>query len=63
MLDLSIKYNKTIQEESKVDDDDQKAIMNVGKIDAKKRLEVDVELLMTANIVQSLGAMLDVVVF
>ena len=63
MLDLSIKYNKTIQEEAKVDDDDQKAIMNVGKIDAKKRLEVDVELLMTANIVQSLGAMLDVVVF
>ena len=63
MLDLSTKYNKTIQEEAKVDDDDQKAIMNVGKIDAKKRLEVDVELLMTANIVQSLGAMLDVVVF
>lgn len=39
------------------------AVMTVGKVDPKKRLEGAVQQLMTANIGQSLGAMLDTVVF
>jgi 26S proteasome regulatory subunit N11 len=35
----------------------------VGKLDPRKRLQGDLESLMSANIVQSLGTMLDAVVF
>ncbi len=35
----------------------------VGKLDPRKRLQSDLESLMSANIVQSLGTMLDAVVF
>tara|TARA_R110002050_G_scaffold169629_1_gene301387 strand:+ start:793 stop:981 length:189 start_codon:yes stop_codon:yes gene_type:complete len=62
MLELSTKYNKAIQDEEKMDAE-KLAIANVGKVDAKKHLQADVEKLMSANIVQTLGSMLDVVVF
>ena len=39
------------------------AIVNVGRQDAKKHLEDGVSTLMADNIVQTLGAMLDAVVF
>jgi len=39
------------------------AINNVGKLDPKRHLGQDVEKLMTANIVQTLGTILDTVTF
>lgn len=42
---------------------EQLAIKNVGKQDPKRHLEEKVDVLMTNNIVQCLGAMLDTVVF
>jgi hypothetical protein len=38
-------------------------VANVGKMDAKKHLAVGVNALMSSNIVQSMGTMLDTVVF
>ena len=62
MLDLAKAYNKAVQEE------DQKTaekfqIDQVGKLDAKKHLEDDIQMVMSDNIVQCLGTMLDTVVF
>jgi 26S proteasome regulatory subunit N11 len=62
MVDLSKKYEKAIQDEQKIDAK-KLTILNVGKIDARRHLEDDVEHLMTSNIIQTLGTMLDVVVF
>lgn len=42
---------------------EQLAIKNVGKQDPKRHLEEKVDNLMSANIVQCLGSMLDTVVF
>ena len=42
---------------------EQLAIKNVGKQDPKRHLEEQVNVLMTSNIVQCLGAMLHTVVF
>jgi 26S proteasome regulatory subunit N11 len=62
MLELVKSYNKAVQEE------DQKSaekfqIDQVGKLDAKKHLQEDIEAVMSSNIVQCLGTMLDTVVF
>lgn len=38
-------------------------VANVGKIDPKRHLENDVSALMASNIVQTLTAMLDTIVF
>ena len=62
MLDLTKQYNKAVQEECKVDLD-KLVVKNVGKLDPKKHLEQDVEQLMADNIVQTLGSMLDTIVF
>eukprot|EP01102_Stenamoeba_stenopodia_P003200 TRINITY_DN1312_c0_g7_i1.p1 TRINITY_DN1312_c0_g7~~TRINITY_DN1312_c0_g7_i1.p1 ORF type:complete len:306 (+),score=88.57 TRINITY_DN1312_c0_g7_i1:111-1028(+) len=62
MLELAKSYNKTVQDEGKMSLE-KLAIQNVGKLDAKRHLESDVEKLMSANINQLLGAMLDTVVF
>ena len=35
----------------------------VGKLDPKRHLEKDIDLVMSANIIQTLGTMLDTVVF
>jgi 26S proteasome regulatory subunit N11 len=62
MLDLAIKYNKAVQEEDQLSPE-KLAIANVGRQDAKKHLEEHVSNLMSSNIVQTLGTMLDTVVF
>merc|ERR1711982_147606 len=62
MLDLTEKYNKMIQDEFK-STEEEFAVKQVGKVDAKKRLESDVDDVMTNNILQALGAMLATVVF
>ncbi|KAG6402475.1 hypothetical protein SASPL_134670 [Salvia splendens] len=62
MLNLAIKYNKSVQEEDELSPE-KLAIANVGKQDAKKHLEEHVSNLMSSNIVQTLGTMLDTVVF
>lgn len=41
----------------------ERTVANVGKQDAKKHLEMNVAHLMSSNIVQTLGTMLDTVVF
>mmetsp|Transcript_75441 Transcript_75441/g.157306 ORF Transcript_75441/g.157306 Transcript_75441/m.157306 type:complete len:313 (-) Transcript_75441:122-1060(-) len=62
MLDLTAKYNKMIQDEFS-QTEEEFAVKQVGKVDAKKRLEQDVDNLMTNNILQALGSMLATVVF
>ena len=62
MARMAKAYHELIKEENELDAE-KFALANVGKINAKKRLEKDVEELMTSNIVQALGAMLDTVMF
>ncbi|CAM9161556.1 unnamed protein product [Choristocarpus tenellus] len=62
MLKLTKEYNERVQEEEGKTLDEL-AVLNVGKVDPKRHLESDVSDLMAANIVQSLGAMLDTVIF
>ncbi|BBN10121.1 26S proteasome regulatory subunit N11 [Marchantia polymorpha subsp. ruderalis] len=62
MLELAVKYNKAVQEEDQLSPE-KLAIANVGRQDAKKHLEEHVSNLMSSNIVQTLGTMLDTVVF
>jgi 26S proteasome regulatory subunit N11 len=38
-------------------------VANVGKMDAKKHLEAEVQKMMSGNIVQCMGTMLDTIVF
>ena len=62
MLDLANGYNKALEEEEKMTPE-QLAIKNVGKQDPKRHLEENVDVLMTSNIVQCMGAMVSTVVF
>jgi len=62
MLDLAKNYNKNIVEEDKLTKE-KLAIQNVGKLDPKRHLQQNVEELMTSNIVQTLGAMVDTIIF
>jgi len=62
MLSLAKNYDKALEEEEKMTPQ-QLAIKNVGKLDPKRHLEEKVGVLMSTNIVQCLGAMLDAVVF
>lgn len=62
MLNLAVKYNKAVQQEDELPPE-KLAIANVGRQDAKKHLEEHVSNLMSSNIVQTLGTMLDTVVF
>ena len=62
MLKLAKAYHKALEDEDKMTPE-QLAIKNVGKQDPKRHLEEKVNVLMTSNIVQCLGAMLDTVVF
>jgi len=62
MVELAKNYNKNIQEEEKLTKE-KLAIQNVGKLDPKRHLQQDIEQLMTSNIVQTLGAMIDTVAF
>lgn len=62
LRELSLRYQKAIQEENELTKDEL-VVARVGKIDAKARLSANVEKLMSDNIVQSLAAMIDTVVF
>jgi len=62
MLKLASEYNDRIQEEEGKTAE-QILVENVGKIDPKKHLESNVLDLMSSNIIQCLGTMLDTVVF
>lgn len=62
MLNLAGKYNKAVQQEDELTPE-KLAIANVGRQDAKKHLEEHVSDLMSSNIVQTLGTMLDTVIF
>jgi len=62
MLKLTKEYNKrVIADEGKTAEEI--LVENVGKIDPKKHLESGVNDLMSSNIIQCLGTMLDTVVF
>jgi len=60
--DLAEKYEKAVVEEDKLSAE-KLAIANVGRQDAKKHLQDHVHNLLANNIVQTLGTMLDTVVF
>jgi len=62
MLRLSKEYNQRVEEEEGKTVEEL-AIMHVGKVDPKRHLEQNVLDLMASNIIQSLGTMLDTVVF
>ena len=62
MLKLSKDFNERVmQEEGK--SAEEILVENVGKIDPKKHLETSVNELMSSNIIQCLGTMLDTVIF
>merc|ERR1711957_1087257 len=62
MLKLTKDYNERVmQEEGK--SAEEILVENVGKIDPKKHLETSVNELMSSNIIQCLGTMLDTVIF
>jgi 26S proteasome regulatory subunit N11 len=62
MVRLTTDYNNSVQEELKYSSE-KLEIMNVGKIDPKRHLESDVESLMSSNVVQTLGAMVNTLLF
>ncbi|BBH03649.1 Mov34/MPN/PAD-1 family protein [Prunus dulcis] len=64
MSTLAMQYITAVQEEYEEEDEPEKlAIAKVGRKDAKKHLEQLVSNLMSSNIGQTFGAMLDTVVF
>lgn len=62
MLELAKAYNKAVQEEDKVSKE-KLLVQKVGKLDPKKHLENNVEKLVSNNVVQTLGTMIDTIVF
>ncbi|KAF0971813.1 hypothetical protein FDP41_010036 [Naegleria fowleri] len=62
MVELAKTYNKMIQEEGKTSRE-QYQLANVGKLDPKRHLESSVEALMGSNVNQTLGMMLNTVIF
>eukprot|EP00916_Digyalum_oweni_P018215 GHVL01030586.1.p1 GENE.GHVL01030586.1~~GHVL01030586.1.p1 ORF type:complete len:308 (+),score=34.59 GHVL01030586.1:31-954(+) len=62
MLSLADSYTKVIQEELKKTQEEL-IVSSVGRIDPRKRLENEVDELMTSNILQTLGTMLDTIIF
>merc|ERR1740130_890789 len=62
MLNMTEKYNVAIRDEFKLTEDEF-VVKQAGKVDAKKRLEHDVDEVLTTNILQALGCMLSTVVF
>ncbi|MEW5307971.1 MAG: hypothetical protein WDW36_010338 [Sanguina aurantia] len=59
---LADRYDKSVVEEQSLAPDE-RVVANVGKTDAKKHLAMDVSSLMAANIIQTMGTMLDTVAF
>lgn len=62
MSNLAIKYNNALQEDGDAQPE-KLAIANVGRVDAKKHLEEHVSNMMSSNIAQTLGTVLDTVAF
>lgn len=62
ILQFVFYYSQALEDEEKMTPE-QLAIKNVGKQDPKRHLEEKVDTLMSNNIVQCLGAMLDTIVF
>ncbi|KAH0974297.1 hypothetical protein GBA52_016196 [Prunus armeniaca] len=62
MSNLAIKYNNALLEDGDAQPD-KLAIANVGRADAKKHLEEHVYNMMSSNIAQTLGTVLDIVAF
>lgn len=62
MVQLAKSYNKMLQEEAKTTKE-KFEIENVGKLDAKRHLQQDIEKVMTANIDQTMGTMLNQIIF
>ncbi len=62
MKNLSDAYEKAVKQETELSAD-ALLVATVGKVDAKKRIEDSVLELMSTNLVQLLGTMLDTVVF
>lgn len=62
LKDLSDRYDKEVVEEEHIPLE-KRVVAKAGKMDAKKRLEENVGSLMSANIVQCMGSMLDTIVF
>jgi len=62
MLDLAKGYNTAVQDEDKMSKE-KLVVHKVGKLDPKKHIEQDVNTLMSSNITQVLGTMLDTIAF
>lgn len=62
LKDLSEKYIKAVSDEQEMPHE-KRAVANVGKMDAKKHMQSSVQTLMSSNILQCMGTMLDTVVF
>jgi 26S proteasome regulatory subunit N11 len=62
VTELTRKYKNLIEDELKFSEAEL-VVKNVGKVDPKKGLSKDVDTLLTNNILQCLGSMLDTVVF
>ena len=62
MQALTKKYDTAVIEEEGLAPD-ARVVATVGRMDAKKHLEEQVQNLLSGNILQTMGAMLDVVVF
>jgi len=62
MMELAKSYDKAVQEENELTRE-KLVVHKVGKLDPKKHLEQDVSELMSNNITQCLGTMLDTVIF
>eukprot|EP00962_Isochrysis_galbana_P011118 scaffold3114_cov114-Isochrysis_galbana.AAC.10 len=60
--ELSAAYEKAVKQEIALSAEEL-VVATVGKVDSKRRIEESVVRLMSANIVHSLGTMLDTVVF
>jgi len=62
MLHLTKEYKKMVEDEQNKTPEEL-VVAKVGKLDAKKHLQEDVSKLMSANILQELGTMVDSIVF
>ena len=62
LKELATKYEKAVEEEGKLTAQEL-VVKNVGKQDPKKHLSENVQKLMSDNIVQTLGVMLDTICF
>lgn len=62
MLQLAKDYNQDIQNEEETPSE-KLAVQKVGKLDPKRHLEQNIQDLLSSNIIQTLGTMLDTIVF